>query len=92
MDEKELKTCIPYVHMAKISKLLAAPVTNFKNIFKGNFNICGLVHSGSDPFNWKYEPMSTSSSYLVLNVPFQIQLQPCVVNANSNHRVYGNSS
>ncbi len=32
MDEKwSKKTCIPYVHMAKIS---AAPVTNFKSISK----------------------------------------------------------
>ncbi len=50
MDENEVKTCIPYVHMAKILKISAAPVTNlrvFSSWGGGKFNVCGLAHSVS---------------------------------------------
>ncbi len=44
-------------------KISAAPVTNFKSIFKlgGKFNICGLAHSSSQPLQLCMNTKATSS-------------------------------
>ncbi len=56
----------------KSYKISAAPVTNFKSVFKlrgGKFNVRGLAHSASQPFVSSVNPAPISSpcqtSYIV---------------------------